>query len=631
MSVVPPNLAAEDEAGGATVRQVDGADYSGVRPLDAYRAVRCPVRLQYDLLPPPGTVAVEPSVADRERMLAGQEFQAGVFARLLDLHEDTVLIEPGWNAHEHTIAAMNEGVAIILGAVLPDDLVGRRSGRPDILLRSGSGYVPVDVKSHGITEAKAGPVSVSSLEDPWGSPATVEPDLRFKRDREHDDALQLAHYWRMLEHHGYADGSPRGAILDRQERIWWIPLDEPRAKAWWLDRPATWLERYDHEFDFRRDIALETQLRIDGADLAPKVEPAWISECARCPWHDVCHGQLLEIDHVSLLPGSTWERFLDHRRRGSLTRHDVARLDVLTAHAVTDLTPAMWGKVEAAEDSASLAEVLPKRAGFVDSCSAEGVTTVGGLRARLDDRTLGYREAHVGPLVSVIDAARAAVSGPHRRRGGTSLALRPAAVEVDVDMECDQAGLQYLWGMLPVIDGALGDYIAVDSYDELTNEVEADVFLRFLGELSRLREEAVRRGGDLRVYHWTNAEIVVMRRVVEKQAAPGLPTRAELDAMVSCEWVDLAAVYSGTVVTGAGNSIKVVAPSIGFAWDVDDPGGDFSMVQHGVAVAGSLVERAAAVEWLRSYNRGDVRATYEVRTWLRECSASLPRIEDWQE
>jgi predicted RecB family nuclease len=90
-------------------------------------------------------------------------------------------------------------------------------------------------------------------------------------------------------------------------------------------------------------------------------------------------------------------------------------------------------------------------------------------------------------------------------------------------------------------------------------------------------------------------------------------------------------VYSGTVVTGAGNSIKVVAPSIGFAWDVDDPGGDFSMVQHGVAVAGSLVERAAAVEWLRSYNRGDVRATYEVRTWLRECSASLPRIEDWQE
>jgi hypothetical protein len=81
-------------------------DYSGARPLDAYRAVRCPVRLQYDLLPPPGTVAIEPSVADRERMVAGQTFQAGVFARLLDLHDDIVVVEPGWNAHEHTVAAM---------------------------------------------------------------------------------------------------------------------------------------------------------------------------------------------------------------------------------------------------------------------------------------------------------------------------------------------------------------------------------------------------------------------------------------------------------------------------------------------------------------------------------------------
>jgi predicted RecB family nuclease len=605
-------------------------DYSGARPLDAYRAVRCPVRLQYDLLPPPGTVAIEPSVADRERMVAGQTFQAGVFARLLDLHDDIVVVEPGWNAHEHTVAAMKDAVGIILGAVLPDDLVGRRSGRPDILLRSGTGYVPVDVKSHGITEAKAGPVSVSSLEAPWDSSAILEPDLRFKRDREHDDALQLAHYWRMLEHHGYADGSPRGAILDRRERIWWIPLDEPRASAWWLERPATWLERYDHEFDFRRDIALETQRRIDGAELSPKVEPAWVSECGRCPWRDVCHVQLLEIDHVSLLPGSTWERFVDHRRRGSLTRDDVARLDVLTAQAVTDLTDAMWSKVETATDDAPLAELLPRRPGLIGACAADGVTTAGELRTRLDDRTLAYRDAHVGPLVTLIDTARAAVSGPHRRRGVTALPLPPAAVEVDVDMECDASGLQYLWGMLPSVEGMAGGYLAVDSYDLLTDEVEAEVFVRFLGELARLREEAVRRGGQLRVYHWTGAELSAMRRIVAKQAIAGLPTRAELDAMIADEWVDLAAVYSAVVVTGSGNSIKVVAPSIGFTWDVDDAGGDFSMVQHSIAVAGPLGDRSSAVDWLRTYNRGDVRATYEIRTWLREHFASLPRIEDWQ-
>jgi predicted RecB family nuclease len=339
--------------------------------------------------------------------------------------------------------------------------------------------------------------------------------------------------------------------------------------------------------------------------------------------------QLLEIDHVSLLPGSTWERFVDHRRRGSLTRDDVARLDVLTAQAITDLTDAMWSKVDTAAGHTPLAELLPKRPGLVGSCAADGVTTAGGLRTRLDDRTLGYRGAHVGPLVTLIDTARAAVSGPHRRRGATALPLPPATVEVDVDMECDESGLQYLWGLLPVSDGIAGEYVAVDSYDELTDEVEAEVFLRFLGELARLREEAVRRGGQLRVYHWTGAELTAMRRVVGKQALPGLPTRAELDEMITEEWVDLAAVYSAAVVTGSGNSIKVVAPSIGFAWDVDDAGGDFSMVQHGVAVSGSAAERAAAVAWLRAYNGGDVRATYTIRTWLRESFASLPRIEDW--
>lgn len=613
--------------------EVDAApDYSKVRPLDAYRAARCPVRLQYDLLPPPGTVATGPSAADQERMVDGQEFQAAVFARLLELHDDIVLIESNWNAHVHTTAAMESGVGIILGGSLPDDLVGRRSGRPDLLLRSGDGYVPVDVKSHGLTEAKAGPVAVSSLEEPWDASALIEPELRFKSRREHDDALQLAHYWRMLEHHGYAVGRPRGAILDREQRLWWIPLDEPRAKAWWLDRPATWLERYDHEFDFRRDVALHTQRRIDGDDLPPKVDPAWVAECGRCPWHDVCHAELLGIDHVSLLPRSTWEVFLEHRRRGSLTRLDVARLDVLTAEVVGALTDTMWRTVDAAESEAGLASLLPRRPDLVASLAQVGIRTAGELRGRLDDSTLAYRGASVGPLLHLIDDARAAVSGTsHRRRGVTTLGLPEAAVEVDVDMESDESGRHYLWGMLPVIDGVLGEYVAVDSYDELTDVVEAEVFLRFLGELAQLRAEAARRGGVLRVYHWTAAELTAMKRIVARQASPGLPTRDELDAMIAAEWVDLAAVHAHSIVTGDSNSIKVVAPAIGFGWTVEDAGGDFSMVQHRLAVSGTPDERAAAVAWLRSYNRDDVRATYAVRTWLRQSFDSLPLIEDWVE
>jgi predicted RecB family nuclease len=52
-------------------------------------------------------------------------------------------------------------------------------------------------------------------------------------------------------------------------------------------------------------------------------------------------------------------------------------------------------------------------------------------------------------------------------------------------------------------------------------------------------------------------------------------------------------------------------------------------VQHHVAVSGSPDERAAAIAWLRSYNRDDVRATYAIREWLRKSFDALPGIEDW--
>src|SRR5690606_1790348 len=139
------------------------------------------------------------------------------------------------------------------------------------------------------------------------------------------------------------------------------------------------------------------------------------------------------------------------------------------------------------------------------------------------------------------------------------------------------------------------------------------VFLRFLDHLAEQRAEAARLGGGLRIYHWAPAEVTAMKRIVAKGAVPGLPTPAELGAMIATEWVDLLTGFRNAVLTGAGNGRKVVATARGFAWDVADPGGDFSMLQHRAAVAGD----SAAIDWLRSYNGSDVRATYEVRAWLR--------------
>jgi predicted RecB family nuclease len=602
----------------------DPPDYSRVKPLGAYPATRCPVRLQYDLLPPPGTVPVEVAATQRERMEQGVAFEQAMLQELAVLHPGAVLVPDNWRAAEPTLEALRAGAPLVLGGALPDDLDGRRSGRPDLLIRVDGGYLPGDVKLHGVTEPKAGPARWSAFAEPWPDRATEEPDLRLKAHREHDDALQLAHYWRMLEHLGLAAPGPaRGAILDRQQRLWWFDLDVPRPKVWWQESPATWLEVYDHEFAFRRDIALHTQRRIDGEELPPKVVPVWISECAACPWRDVCLDQLRDADHVSLLSGSTYERFLEHRRRGVLTRHDLARLDPATALAVDCLTDTMWRNLGESEPARPVDEVLDKRP---DVVAAFGVSTCGELLDRIDERTASYRGAKVGKLVPAVDEARVAIAGvPHRRRGVTTLPLPAAAVEIDVDLESDPLSRCYLWGVLPTVAGEPGEYVALDSYDELTDAVEGAVLLRLLEHLAARRAEAVRRGGELRVYHWSPAELTAMRRIVAKAAVPGLPSRAELEAMIAAEWVDLATVFRDTVVTGGSQGLKVVATSIGFAWGVDDPGGDYSMLQHARAVAGD----PEAVAWLRAYNRSDVLATREVRRWLRESFDALPRIEDW--
>jgi predicted RecB family nuclease len=306
-----------------------------------------------------------------------------------------------------------------------------------------------------------------------------------------------------------------------------------------------------------------------------------------------------------------------------LTRRDAALLDVPTAIAVDCLSNAMWRKLEESEPSRPLIDVLDKRP---EVAAAFGDDTCGELLARIDERTASYRTARVGKLLPMIDDARVAVAGvPHRRRGVATLDLPAAAVEVDIDMECDPEGLNYLWGVLPTVAGERGDYVAIDSYDDLTDEVEGAVFLRLLEHLAALRAEATRLGGAVRVYHWTAAELTAMRRMVKKAAVPGLPTPDELEEMIAAEWVDLAVVHRNAVLTGRGNGLKDVATAIGFGWDVDDPGGDVSMLQHAAAVTGD----AAAVEWLRTYNRSDVLATHEVRRWLRERFDALPRVEDW--
>jgi len=86
-------------------------------------------------------------------------------------------------------------------------------------------------------------------------------------------------------------------------------------------------------------------------------------------------------------------------------------------------------------------------------------------------------------------------------------------------------------------------------------------------------------------------------------------------------------VFDSQLITGGGSGLKVVAPLAGYTWEVDDPGGEESMLRYEVAVGSSSeAERLAAREWLLTYNRGDVEATFTIRGWLDGNSRSIAPI-----
>ena len=129
-------------------------DVSGVRPQGGYAAKRCPLRVYYDLFPPPGAVPLVEDAVDRLRMDAGNTFEARVFELIRQQHVGVTDLSAERNARSQTVEAMRIGAIVILGGELPLDPIGRRVGRPDVLVRAeqrGDGtwaYHPIDVKHH---------------------------------------------------------------------------------------------------------------------------------------------------------------------------------------------------------------------------------------------------------------------------------------------------------------------------------------------------------------------------------------------------------------------------------------------------------------------------------------------------
>ena len=240
--------------------------------LGGYAAKRCPVRVHNDVSPAVPTLEWVPSPEDQARLDAGRAFEAAVFAQLKSLHPDCVLVDPDLqrdDAIEATVAAMDAGVGLILGGWLPEDPVGGRKGRPDLLIRVAGGYLPGDVKNHKtVRPAKKAAAVLSPLAQPASRRSVTTLTATSHR---FEDGMQLAHYTRMLQACGRHPGDDLlvGAIVGTSEvavtpdapATWvlaWHDLAEPVVYTYSRSRGKTkrsLLERYDHEHAFRVKVA----------------------------------------------------------------------------------------------------------------------------------------------------------------------------------------------------------------------------------------------------------------------------------------------------------------------------------------------------------------------------------------
>jgi len=560
--------------------------------LGGYAAKQCPVRVQNDFLPLVPTLEWDPSPEEQARLEAGMAFERDVFQNLSALHPSAVVVDPQLckpDAITVTVQAMDAGAPLVVGGWLPDDLEGGRTGRPDILIKVGRGYLPADIKNHlTLQRRKVASVVISRVELP-GERLELTGWTAATSHR-YEDGLQLAHYTCMLQACGYHPGPDqlRGAVLGTSQ-VDFTPNHDPGLVFVWhdLDKPLvltfsrsrgkvrrSLLERYDHEHAFRVKVAATAREVLGGDDdPQPLVEPIGQNECGSCPYEQWCAQQMGPDDPSAAITIG---------RLGTREWLTLRRMGVTTTEALSVLDP---------DDSL-----------FFDEYVAEvSHLTPGTARKR---------------LAAAIERAEMICNGIDLKRTSDGTAEVPAAdVEIDVDIEYDLDNWVYMWGarLRQGIDDASALYF--DEFVEwapLDSERERALAARFASWLRRQRDAAEAAGKTLKVFHWSSPEFSRLKSIL------GLAEVADLIDPETGVFVDLEKVFRANFVSLHGSSLKVVAPLFGFNWRVDDPGGGISQTYLSKARTSTDPEELAkAKQWLLTYNEDDNAAMARIRDGMR--------------
>ncbi|MEB3034544.1 recombinase RecB [[Mycobacterium] nativiensis] len=524
----------------------------------------------------PGTPAPAPAPPDLVALReAGIAFEAAIFDELRNACGDPaqlLILDPDAGVRERrrrTVEAMDAGLAVLAGGCLPN--IGGRSGQPDVLIRVGAGYLPIDIKGHRtLTTSKRAQVDVSTL----AAPGRVLPRPGYSNHGAswRDDAMQLAHYTRMLQELGFHPGANRGGIIGTsdlsgiigaQHGITWYDLDAETITTYSDGDPShrkkrSVLEYYDHEFAFRIEVA---HAAASGREL---VRPYRIDACNTCDWFDYCTAAV---------------------------RADDASFAIETGH----LNIREWRYLyQQCGDGAELSVAQLAEADADTHVEAFRIQSVGTQKPQ--DR-----------LARAIRRARMTTAGVDFEQRTPNRPVVPCAdIEVDFDIEWDGDGRVYQWG-LRIRDGqddTTARYAPVMSFDPLDDAGEAALSAEFSSRIRVLREQAEREGKTLQVFHWHHPEISITAKFADVVEA--------LDGLT----YDLRKWFDATYFARTGSSIKLVAGYFDFHWEVDDPGGLASQTAIESA-RGQGPDAEIARQWCLRYNECDVAAQAAIRDGLR--------------
>lgn len=547
--------------------------------LGGYPAKQCVARTlnEFDPTVPAGDAVPDAVLA---RMADGRVFEDEVVA-LMETALDGRCVSIVYGDHTadksrrivETLAAMGAGVQVIIGAQLPDDYEGSRTGSPDVLIRvSDDGdapkYLPADIKHHGTMKTGArGTMMVSGVGAGFARTSVVGSHMTTHRV---GDSMQLAHYTRMLEAAGFHPGTGQmfGAILGTSDfaaltgeryGFVWYDLSVPTERTWGISGSVkrSVMDCYDYEFDLRVRVA---QAARGGA--VPAVRAFGKAECGECPFRVWCASQAPEGDASFVIA------------KGQVTDREWL---FLNAHGL--------GTIDA------LAEADP-----------EGLLAAGYAAAAVHLNTPSRRFA------ALVRRARMQRDDVVFERTSTEPLVVPSAdVEIDFDVEWHPTdGHVYQWGARVRYNGdeATATYaptvVSFEALDTASAQALADRFFDWLETFVAEHEAA---GHSVAIYHWTSPEITRAARMLGGDRAA---------ALFAGRFVDLARFLEAHYFARGGFSLKTVAPVFGFNWQATDAGGHTSVTKIEQARAGD----EAAREWLLSYNEDDCAAQAAIRDGL---------------